>query len=727
MNAFRSSGPLKAAIVFAAAVSFALVLGCISIVQAQTSGSVRHFLFVASGNGPMTLSEYDMDNGFSLVTQVSLPTNYDGNGPRGIVASAADAMLYISHGFSHTGSPYGYYIAKYDLSGNQLVWDLSYPFPIDSHAITPSGTTIYMPTGENNPASTWEIIDASSGAVSGSISSGEPGAHNTIVSNNGAHVYMGSSPVGSNYLVVANTSDNTIIQKIGPVVGGTGVRPFAINSRETLAFITIDGLLGFNVGDISTGKILYAVHVAGFPTCSLTTDTCSHGISLSPDDREIYVVDTPHNYVHVFDVTGLPGSAPVQVADIPLAHPFTATGTWVTHSLDGRFVIIGESGDVIDTGTHAIVGFIPALSLTKEFTEVDFLNGIPYFSPLSRSGVGYPDSTPPSFSPAPGAYSTAQSVTLSDAAAGATIFYTTDGSTPTTSSTVYSAAIAVSSTTTINAIATAAGFNTSTVASGTYTIQAVATPGFSPAPGTYSTTQSVTLSDATAGATIFYTTDGSTPTTSSTVYSAAIAVSSTTTIKAIATAPGFSTSAVASGTYTIQTAASTPGFSPAPGTYTTAQSVTLSDATAGATIFYTTDGSTPTTSSTVYSAAIAVSSTTTIKAIATAPGFSTSAVASGTYTIALFLTSISLNPALLTGGNSSTGTVTLNTPAPAGGVVVTLSSEGNFARVPTSVKVASGATSATFTVSTRKVKATSTVTISGTLGITKSVTLTVTP
>src|SRR5579863_417715 len=632
MTASRSSGLLKAALVFAAAVSFALALGCTSIVQAQTSGPVSHFLYVAYGNGPMTLSVYDMDNGFSLVKQVSLPTKYDGNGPRGMVASAIDGMLYISHGFSHTGSAYGYYLAKYDLTLDQLVWDLSYPFPIDSHAITPSGTTIYMPTGENNPASTWEIIDASAGGVIGSIISGEPGAHNTIVSNSGAHVYMGTSPVGSNYLVVANTSNNTIIQKIGPVVGGTGVRPFTINSEETLAFITIDGLLGFNVGDISTGTILYTVHVAGFPACAVAPNYCSHGISLSPDDREIYLVDTPNNYVHVFDVTGLPGSAPVQVADIPLAHPFTAIGAWITHSLDGRFVVVGESGDVIDTTTRAIVGYIPTLSQTKEFTEVDFQNGIPYFSPYSRSGVGYANTTTPSFSPAPDTYTTAQSVTLSDATTGATIFYTTDGSTPTTSSTVYSAAIAVSSTTTIKAIATAPGLNASAVASGTYTIQTAAAPSFSPAPGTYTTTQSVTLSDTTTGATIYYTTDGSTPTTSSTVYSAAIAVSSTTTIKAIATAPGLNASAVASGTYTIQTAAA-PSFSPAPGTYTTTQSVTLSDTTTGATIYYTTDGSTPTTSSTVYSAAIAVSSTTTIKAIATAPGLNASAVASGTYTI----------------------------------------------------------------------------------------------
>ena len=151
-----------------------------------------------------------------------------------------------------------------------------------------------------------------------------------------------------------------------------------------------------------------------------------------------------------------------------------------------------------------------------------------------------------------------------------------------------------------------------------------ATPTFSPAAGTYTSIQTVTISDSTSGATIYYTTDGSTPTTSSTRYSAAITVSSTETIKAIAVASGYSQSAVATATYTIHLRAATPTLSPASGTYTSVQMVTISDTTSGATIYYTTDGSTPTTSSTKYSAAITVSSTETIKAIAVATGYSQS-------------------------------------------------------------------------------------------------------
>jgi sugar lactone lactonase YvrE len=84
------------------------------------------------------------------------------------------------------------------------------------------------------------------------------------------------------------------------------------------------------------------------------------------------------------------------------------------------------------------------------------------------------------------------------------------------------------------------------------TLNLAATPAFSIEAGAYAAAQSVKLSDATTNSTIYYTTDGTTPTTASTRYTGAIAISSTETIKAIAIAPGYAPSAVASATYTIQ-------------------------------------------------------------------------------------------------------------------------------------------------------------------------------
>jgi uncharacterized repeat protein (TIGR03803 family) len=184
-------------------------------------------------------------------------------------------------------------------------------------------------------------------------------------------------------------------------------------------------------------------------------------------------------------------------------------------------------------------------------------------------------------------------------------------------------------------------------------------PTFSPGSGTYASAQSVTIADVTPDATIYYTTNGTMPTTASTKYTGAITVSATETIEAIAVASGYSNSAVASAIYTITPQAAIPVFSPVAGTYTTAQSVTITDSTAGTTIYYTTNGTTPTTSSTKYTAAITVSATETIEAIAVASGYTNSAVASATYTIKPSTTSglqfVAVTPCRIADTRNATG------------------------------------------------------------------------
>jgi chitobiase/beta-hexosaminidase-like protein/VCBS repeat protein/FG-GAP repeat protein len=235
---------------------------------------------------------------------------------------------------------------------------------------------------------------------------------------------------------------------------------------------------------------------------------------------------------------------------------------------------------------------------------------------------------PPTFSPAGGAYVGPQTVTLGDSTSGAAIYYTTDGSTPTSSSTRYTGPITVARSTTLRAMATASGMADSSVASASYTIKAAA-PTFGVPAGTYDQPQTVSLGDATGGATIYYTTDGSTPTTASARYTGPISVTRSMTIRAMAAATGMVDSDVAGATYTLQ--AATPTFDPPSGTYVLPQFVSISDASPGTTIYYTTDGSTPTTTSARYTGPILVVLKTTIRAIAVAPGWSPSNVASATY------------------------------------------------------------------------------------------------
>jgi len=258
-----------------------------------------------------------------------------------------------------------------------------------------------------------------------------------------------------------------------------------------------------------------------------------------------------------------------------------------------------------------------------------------YNTIVALKATGTPTVPLPTFSPVAGSYLTAQTVTLSDSIPGSTIYYTTNGATPTTGSTAYSSPISVPAGETVMALATASGtgFAPSPVATAVYLINPAATPTFSPAAGTYSTAQTVTISDSTAGSTIYYTTNGTSPTTGSATYSSPITVAATETLEAIATAAGQSNSAVGSVVYTIGTLAATPVFTPVGGVYTSAQSVSISDSTGGATIYYTTNGTTPTTSSPVYTSAITVAASDKLEAIATASGYLQSTVGSAFYTI----------------------------------------------------------------------------------------------
>ena len=240
----------------------------------------------------------------------------------------------------------------------------------------------------------------------------------------------------------------------------------------------------------------------------------------------------------------------------------------------------------------------------------------------------------PTFSIAPEGYGPAQSVALSSATPGTSIYYTTDDSVPTIASTLYVVPISVIFSQTIKAIAVKAAYSDSAVATGTYTINGdVAAATFGVAPGGYGPSQTVSISTSTPSASIYYTTNGSTPSKTSTLYNGPITVSTAQTIKAIAVRSQFSDSAVTSAAYTINGTVATPTFSVAAGAYGPAQSVAIACATPGATIYYTTNGSAPTTASAVYSSAISITETQTIKALAVKSEFTDSNVAAATYTI----------------------------------------------------------------------------------------------
>lgn len=273
------------------------------------------------------------------------------------------------------------------------------------------------------------------------------------------------------------------------------------------------------------------------------------------------------------------------------------------------------------------------------YDDIDAYNAaLEKIASIGEGGGGPRKVSTPRFSPSAGAVLAGTEVTITCSTSGATIHYTTDGSTPTSSSTTYSGPITVSTTTTIKAIAVKADMPDSNVATAQYTIAlpTCANPVFNPGAGEVFSGTEVEITCATDGATIHYTTDGSVPDADSPVYSTALEITEAVTIKAIAMKEGYNDSTVITAAYTIGIpTVANPVFAPVPGSATYGTEVTITCSTDGATIYYTDDGSTPSASSTEYTGAITLEATTTFKAIAIKEGWNNSAVITGAYTVTL--------------------------------------------------------------------------------------------
>jgi len=240
------------------------------------------------------------------------------------------------------------------------------------------------------------------------------------------------------------------------------------------------------------------------------------------------------------------------------------------------------------------------------------------------------DVTAPTFSIADGLFYNSFEISINTPTDGAAIRYTTNNTDPTETSALYTDPITISSSTIVKAKAYKTNWNASTVATANYELK-VTSPQFLPLPGTYYQSQTVSITTTTPNATIHYTTDGSEPTTDDNVYSAPVALSVITTLRARAFRTGWTNSNISQGSYNFYV--NTPTFDPPAGQYTEGQTVTISCATPAADIRYTTNGADPTSVSTLYSSPLSVTSTTTVKAKAFKTGQNSSQVASATYNI----------------------------------------------------------------------------------------------
>jgi VCBS repeat-containing protein len=473
-----------------------------------------------------------------------------------------------------------------------------------------------------------------------------------VTSGSGSWRIDGSYPttaVTPTFALTDNPSALTIVQ------GATATSTITVSSSNGFSSpvaLTASGLANGVTASFSPASVTPAANAMATSTLTLTASaTAATGTS----SATVSGVSGSRSSTVPIAVTVSRAKTTPAVTVVPSASSITSTqGVTVVVSVSGGSGNPTPTGSItLSSGAYSSAASplsagsvsigVPAGALTVGTDKLtanytpDTDSSASYISATGTSSAitVTPVAAAPTFSPAAGIYTSAQTVTIADSTSGAMVYYTTNGATPTTASTRYTAAIKVSANETIQAMVVASGYANSPVATAAYTIDPpAATPTFSPAAGSYTSVQTVSIADTTAGAVIYYTTNGSAPTALSALYTSPITVGSTQTLKAIATAASYSPSAVATAAYTITLPAATPTFSVVAGTYTSAQSVVISDITPDATIYYTTNGSTPTTSSTKYTAAVKVAASETIKAIAAAAGYSTSAVASASYTIA---------------------------------------------------------------------------------------------
>jgi len=417
-------------------------------------------------------------------------------------------------------------------------------------------------------------------------------------------------------------------------------------SGATLANVSVGELVWTNDVGVQpvAGGLMRTSSGAAWNAGAASTKAVNTGyFEFTAGDREAYRMaglshgDSDQNYNDIDFAIHLQGSGSGGGGIVWVYEAGTIRGQFGSYATGDRFRVAVDSGTV----TYARNGSVfytstvtPVLPLQADTSLYEapssLLNAV-----LSGDAV-MDQADAPAFSPGGGTYSSPQTVSITSGTSGAVIRYTTDGSEPTTSSTVYGTPVTVDVSQTLKAKAWAPGYTPSNVSTAVYTL-AIPAPDLSPGSGTYPPPLTVTISSSVTGAEIHYTLNGNNPTqTDPTIASGGtVVLESSATVKAKAWRTGWSTSSVAASTYTLKVA--TPTLSPAGGSYTSAQSVTVATSTTGAMIHYTTNGAEPTEADpTVASGGtVQVTKSGALKAAAWRTGATRSDTVAGTYWLSL--------------------------------------------------------------------------------------------
>lgn len=332
-----------------------------------TESKERRLLYVAEPGirdyveyGGHGLLVFDINDGHKFVRRIATP-GLDEHGKalnvKGVCANARSGRVYISTTRA---------LSCLDLVTEKLLWEKPYAGGCDRMSISPDGKTIYLPSLEGDH---WHVVNVVTGDILDKIVP-KSGAHNTIYGLDGKRVYLAGlkSPI----LTVMDAETRAVTQTVGPF--GNVIRPFTVSGAQSLCFVNVNGLLGFEIGDLKTGKVLHRVEIPGSKPGTEKRHGCpSHGIGLTPDERELWLTDAANSELHIFDATVIP---PKEIASIGLRDQ----PGWITFSIDGHYAY-PSTGDVVEVPTRKIITGLKDEEgrevQSEKLLEIDFAGSAP--------------------------------------------------------------------------------------------------------------------------------------------------------------------------------------------------------------------------------------------------------------------------------------------------------------------------------------------------------------
>lgn len=284
---------------------------------------------------------FDIDGGHRLIRRIDLPREKHGLvGFSGFTGCLRTHCAYYAIDFKGAAkNELSGRVGRFDLESERIVWERGYALGVDRSAVTLDGRKFYVPTGSwyEKDDGGISVFNGENGELIKRIVVG-PMAHNSIVSLDGRFLYLQSRTT----LTVFDTRDERVIRQIRGV-GDHRISPFTVDSRNRRAYYCLHDHLGFDVVDLEAGRVLNRVYVGSTPIPHRT-----HGVGLTPDERELWVSDQIGRRLLIYDATREPPTPIGQVALSQDSHG------WIKFSLDGRYAW-PNTADVIDTATRKTV------------------------------------------------------------------------------------------------------------------------------------------------------------------------------------------------------------------------------------------------------------------------------------------------------------------------------------------------------------------------------------